>query len=145
MTARWISVGVMPTSELPSGFVVVVTAGLVVVTGGLVTGGAVGGAVGTMIVEPGVIVGGAVSGPTVTGGAVTGGAVGGADVLDEEDDVDPSALTLSPPPPELTKAITPPEITATETKITARTPHCLRVMGPSLAHPPTTLRSPLGE
>jgi hypothetical protein len=110
-----------------------------------VVGGAVG-AVGTMIVEPGFIVAGVVSGPTVTGGAVTGGAVVGADVLvDEEDDVDPSAFMFSSSPPELTKAITPPEITATETKITARTPHCRRVMGPSLAYPRTSPRSRLGE
>ena len=145
MTARWISVGVMPTSELPSGAVVVVTGGFVVVTGGFVVGGVVG-AVGTMIVEPGLIVGGAVSGPTVTGGAVTGGTVVGADVLDDdEDDVDPSALMFSSPPPELTKATTPPAITATETKITARTPHCRRVMRPSLAYPRATPRSRPGQ
>jgi hypothetical protein len=145
MTARWISVGVMPTSELPSG-VVVVTGGFVVVVGGLVVGGVVGGAVGTMIVEPGVIVAGVVSGPTVTGGAVTGGAVVGADVLDDdEDEVDPSALMLSSSPPELTKAITPPVITATDTKITARTPHCRRVMRPSLAYRWVTPRSRPGQ
>jgi hypothetical protein len=119
----------MPTSLLPSGFVVV-TGGVVVVVvaGGFAVVGTVG-AVGTMMMDPGVIVGGVVAGLTVTGGAVTGGAVVGGNVdVDDDDDVDPSALMPSFPPPELTRAMTPPAITATDTKIAARTLHCRRVM-----------------